>query len=196
MNARRLERVLAQMVRDVPASMSALGVRRDSCILHTRVAVDVLARLGVSARPLAVKVTVANSEWVRLGKRLNRPPERDEWTDDTWVLGMGFGLDPRQTRPGYDGHVIAIVNERFALDLTLDQASRPERSMVVGPHYWPAHPMFLRGERPDVHVSTDGSVAIYQANPDERSFTQYPDWNLKITGSVVPDLAATLRAIP
>jgi hypothetical protein len=198
MTRRQTERLLEQLVDTIPEQMTKAGYNRDSCILHTRIAVDVLRQLGVRARPLAARVTAGNASWTALCKQLNRYPLPDEWSDETWCLGIGFGADPRKERPGYDGHVIAVVNERWGLDLTLDQASRPAKGMRFAPHYWRVTPEFLRGDAIDALATTDGSIVVYQALPEERGFLTVPDWTLarKVGASInpTPGIVAALRA--
>lgn len=195
MNDRQIERVLEHMVHEIPAEMTRMGFTRKTCILHTRFAVDALRSLGLRARPLAARVTVGNADWARLGKKLNRWPEHDDWTDETWCVGIGYGPDPRDERPGYNAHVFAVVNERWGLDLTIDQASRPQYNINLSPHYWTVTPAFLRGDQPDVFVAEDGSVVVYDADPDDRGFLLVPDWRVtpKIKGAYKERLANQLR---
>jgi hypothetical protein len=178
MNARQTERVLRRLVDIIPEQMTEAGYGRGCCILHTRIAVDVLRELDVRARPMAMRVMAGNASWRGLCKQLGRYPQPDEWTAETWCLGIGYGADPRAERPGYDGHVIAVVNDRWGLDLTLDQASRPQKGMRFSPHFWQVSPEFLRGEEHDALSTSEGSVVVYQALPEERGFLTAPDWTL------------------
>jgi hypothetical protein len=194
MNARQIERVLDRMVVEIPAELTRMGYTRRTCILHTRYAVDALRELGVRTRPLTTRVMVGNAEWRRLASELGRWPLADEWTEETWCIGVGYGPDPREERPGYDGHVIAVVNDRWALDLTIDQASRPQHGIELSPHHWPVTPAFLRGDQPDVFRTEDGSVVVYDAMPDDKGFLTVPDWRLAVGDSVAARFATSLRA--
>jgi hypothetical protein len=176
MNARQTELAVARLVRELPAELTRMGYSRETCILHTRYAVDALRELGVRARPLAARVMVGNAEWRRIAEELGHWPQHIEWTPETWCIGIGFGPDPRKERPGYDAHVIAVVNERWALDLTIDQASRPQHGINLSPHYWPVTPAFLRGDQPAQfrRQRHRRSHVHYDAMPDDRGFLSVP----------------------
>lgn len=199
LNGRQTERVLARMVERVPPLLTEFGYERGSCILHTRLAVDVLRELGIRARPMAARVIVGNASWARLGRQLGRLPTSAEWGDETWCVGIGFGEDPRRDRPGYDGHVFAVVDERWALDLTLDQTSRPAHGMRLAPHFWEASPEFLAGDEPMALRAPDESIAIYYAEPEERGYLTVPDWTMpRKVGRAFPareQVLAMVRAI-
>jgi hypothetical protein len=196
MNDRQIERILEHMVAEVPAELTRMGFNRKTCILHTRYAVDALRSVGVRARPLAARVTIGNASWAQLGAQLGHWPEREDWTDETWCVGIGYGPDPRDERPGYDAHVFTVVNERWGLDLTLDQASRPQHNIDLSPHYWRTTPKFLSGDEPAAFFNSDGSVVVYDAMPEDRGFLLAPDWRVtpKIDG-YSERLASSLRAV-
>jgi hypothetical protein len=190
--ARQVEHVLERMVTEVPAEMTRLGYSRRTCILHTRYAVDALRLLGVRARPLSTRVVIGNAEWRRIAGGLGRWPTPEEWTRETWCLGIGFGVDPDEENPGYDAHVIAVVNERWALDLTIDQANRPKHGIELTPHYWPVTPAFLRGDE-SAQFRSRGSHIHYDAMPEDRGFLLVPDWRLAAGDSVAGRFANSLR---
>lgn len=201
MTNRQIERLLGRVVESIPAQMTEAGFNRDTCILHSRVAVDVLRELGVRARPLACRMMAGNDSWRALSLKLGRYPVPDEWEPETWCLGIGYGPDPRLERPRYDGHVIVVVNERWAVDLTLDQASRPAKGMELRPHFWQVEREFLRGDQPEVFFTEGGSVVTYFPLPEERGFLTVPDWTepkvrlarLTPTPQIVAALSATIQ---
>jgi hypothetical protein len=198
MTNRKIERLLRQMTAEIPGQLDAIGYGRDTCILHTRVAVDALRSFGVRARGFTARVTVGNAEWVKDCERVGHIcDDVSQWSENSWCLGIGFGADPRKERPGYDGHVIAIVNDRYGLDLTIDQASRPQRNIELGAHYWKLRPGFLTGEVPEVFTVADGSMVIYQAVPEDRGFLTVPDWLMTPKAGTVnptPGVIEALRA--
>jgi hypothetical protein len=195
MNARQTELAVARLVRELPAELTRMGYARKTCILHTRYAVDALRILGVRARPMAARVMVGNAEWRRIAQEVGHWPQHIEWTPETWCLGIGFGPDPREERPGYNAHVIAIADERWGVDLTIDQASRPQHGINLSPHYWPVTPAFLRGEEPAQFLVNGESHVHYDAMPADRGFLLVPDWRLARRDGVAARMADELRAV-
>lgn len=178
MTASAIARLLDRLVVEIPERVTRAGYGRDTCILHARVAVDELRGWLVPARPLAVRAIVGNAQWAADTRQLGHiPTDAREWSPGTWCVGVGYGLDPRAERAGYDGHVIVVVDERYAVDLTLDQMSRPAKGIELSPHWWELpSPAFVLGEGSAAFRLGNGSVVIYDAMPDERGFLSAPDW--------------------
>lgn len=180
MSDERLRRLLGEMCDVIPEETTTAGYGRDSCILSTRLATFVLRDQGVRARPLACQLMAGNAAWAkRCAETLDREdrwPTEDEWTPEMWAVGVGYGRDPRDGdgRRRYDGHLIAIVENRYGLDLTRDQTSRPQRGFTTTPGYFPVTPEFLSGSP---LAFWDGDAFMrYDPMPDERSFLTAPDW--------------------
>lgn len=192
----QIERLLDRMVEVLPALMTEKGYGRDSCILHSRVAVDFLRRRGLRVRALTVSVSVFNEPWAAWLQELGRMPTNDDQPPtNIWSVHIGSGApDEVKARPGYDGHVIVIVNERYAVDLTIDQASRPAKGILVGPHWWVVDHSFITGASAHAFVTTTHTYVRYEAMPEERGFLTVPDWTLPSQGGSLPT-DAELEAI-
>jgi hypothetical protein len=173
----QIERTLDRMVERLPPLMTEKGYARDTCILHTRVAVNMLRNAGLRAQALTVRVGVYNLAYAKWMSELGRMPRQtDDHHPGAWAVHIGFGRDPRREGPGFDGHVIAIVNERYALDLTIDQAARPEQGITTRPHWWIADRGFIAG---GVHAFRMLNTFVrYEAIPEERGFLTVADWAL------------------
>lgn len=105
----------------------------NSCILSTRIGVEVLTRFGLKARAQPVNVLVQNLKAYHLTEQRVPVPE---WPDDAWSVGVEPG---QQARPGHwNGHLVIVLRQpgepRVLIDLTADQFDRPERDLkVAGP---------------------------------------------------------------
>jgi hypothetical protein len=183
---RKTKRTLAwmnQMCDEIPARMTAEGFGRGTCILHTRLAIMRARQDGIRARALACRVHVQNAEWVALTERLGHPPtEADFEGTEAWAMGIGFGQG--EGRPGYDAHVVTVVEERYVLDLTIDQANRPQRNILLRPGHFEARDGFLDGEV-GIGYEQKGSHVLYTALPDERGYLTVPDWTMVRAGDPV-----------
>jgi hypothetical protein len=183
-NEKKLRRWMNQMCVEIPGVLTEAGFERRSCILHTRLAVMRARKDGIRARALACRVEVLNPEWIALRDRLGREPTSAEWTANpqAWSMGIGFGagevplatLDARR-RDGYDAHVVTVVEERHVLDLTIDQANRPQKNIKLRPGFFDASPAFLAGEVGIGYVQ-NGCEVRYMPIPDERGYLTVPDW--------------------
>jgi len=157
----------------IPTMLTTAGLGRGTCILHTRIATLLARKAGVRARPLTCALTVANAEWLALAEELDRMPDVEEWRGGEWALGIGQGKAPGQK--GYDGHVVVVVEDRWVLDLTLDQANRPQHGIEVRPGYFRVERDWLRGGR-RIAFRRNGAFIQYEARPEDRGFLAVPDW--------------------
>lgn len=160
--------------------------RPDSCIFSTRVAVGVCRQLGVGARAVAVQTCIFNPPLTeRIRAHLERfgamPPAEliKAWQyDDSggWGVALGYG-DPR---PGkYAGHVVALVDERVILDLSIDQANRPERGIELRPLAVLDVPAGWGLGSEALAFTTCNGCALRIAPHDDASFLRCRDWNMR-----------------
>lgn len=158
--------------------------RPDSCIFSTRVAVMFCKELGITARAMSVRAAVFNSALVERYDRQTvtngLPPTAQEmkaWQHEPgaacWSVGVGYG----DAKPGaFAGHLVAIVEDRFLLDLSIDQADRPERGIVLEPLWIErVEPGLLRGSSPQVMRNSVGCALRYERH-DNDSWMGSPDW--------------------
>jgi hypothetical protein len=94
--------------------------RPDSCVASTRVGLDVLKAYGVQARPWACMAQVWNPTMVAAVNR-GLPAEAAQLEPGAWSVGIGMADDQL-------GHLV-IVTPTWIVDLSIDQASRPDRDM-------------------------------------------------------------------
>jgi hypothetical protein len=112
----------------------------DCCIAATRIALDVLEHFQIPGRPLATRLLVFNSvfrEWVESHDRM--PETRDE-IDEVFDRGgwsLLVGAETYTTPPtggrGFDGHLVAYLDEGYIIDLSIAQASRPRYNIRLAP---------------------------------------------------------------
>lgn len=156
------------------------GLALDSCIATCRIALEVLRRFRIPANPIAVKLLALNAkankfmlggheDWVATQKH------------GSYSIGMGHGQGPDSQK--WDGHLVLIVQRQWLLDLSIDQASRPEHGILTEPFYtrkaFNANDvMLLRREQ--------GTVLRYELDHENRYWKNAPDWNIGRFSSIVP----------
>ena len=151
--AKQIERVLRALLEAKPAMQAAYGPRR--CIICTRVAVEASRAAGLKASPLAVEVDI--------------------------VMPSGFeahmGFEPSgAVNPGdWNGHLVAIIENRVLLDLTLDSMTVPGADLYPAPLVAPVDAGFAGGQKETIEV--DGGIQItYTPHPENREFLSREDW--------------------
>lgn len=146
----------------------------DSCIASTAIALDVLEYFSIPARPLPVVVSIFNPEAVQmLDKGIT---DMNEWNKvGAWSVGVGMG--ERAFRPDrWSGHLVALVDETILLDLSLDQASRTEKGIILTPTKAPMPDDFFTGS--PLVGELNGCTVIYKYKANEE-FRNAPDWKEK-----------------
>ena len=90
-----------------------------------------------------------------------------------WSVGIGVG---EADSPGFAGHLITIVKDELALDLTLGQAARPQHGLDLSAASFQVGEGFLRGHEP-AYIEIGGSVVTYHAEPARKDYATAPDWS-------------------
>lgn len=152
----------------------SLHFNPDCCIAATRVAVTVFERLGFEAYAQPTRLRVWNRKlWERIASEQNTFAH-GVFLDGEWSVGVGFGEDPRKQHDpdwkGFDGHLVAIVDDRFLVDLSFGQTSRPQKGMPTKP----VMIMQMHGEWP-VTAALENFTLCYEPIPNA-AFLQSPDW--------------------
>jgi hypothetical protein len=145
----------------------------DQCILFTRIAVDVCRERGIRARALPVSVEItatADPETsILLGFKGQRPTDAP---DDFW-----------------DGHLVAIIDGRLLLDLSIDSIARPELGVEPEPFVAEVLPEFISGGTVDLSIR--GGQARYSAQPERKDYRDLPAWE-RATQNEITQLADAL----
>ena len=107
----------------------------DSCIISTAIGIEVLSRFGVIAEPLPVRTVVFNKPFADRIKRGENPYKSDlaEWTkqDNSYSLGIGYGF-PQPNK--WAGHLVILAEKKYLIDLSIDQANRPQYDISLEPY--------------------------------------------------------------
>lgn len=137
--------------------------RPDCCIASTRIAIEVLRRFGIRAKPAPCQVYIAT---LPLFERLQKQSFTGKFQPGEHSVGIGYGV-PAGTRPGFDGHLVAVTDDSL-IDLSLDQASRPHKGIVLLPQRIPFSGFPLSG--------TIGQCVVCYTQLNNYDYIQAPDW--------------------
>lgn len=177
------------------------GFNANSCVATVRVTIDVLKYFGVLAKPVPVRVFILNAAAARIAEEqgmeeLQRVVQVQEPSDvgGPWTLGLGHD----DGTPGAGHVVVAIVQERTMLDLSLDQASRPLKNLKFEPLVATVdNPAWftVAGEQVAYEIpQTDGNAALLYTHAEGHRYRQSPNWD-RVSGGdtlVIPQLTSRL----
>jgi hypothetical protein len=188
---------LATLVVSVPtlrAAMLRYVPRRDACVLATRSLIDCCSQLGLRARAICVEALVANPQaWATASAARRANPGMSieafyehlvaaGYQGEGWTVSIGSPDAPANEPWSWAGHLVAVVEERWMIDLTLDQANRPQHGIVLEATALEAG-SFQDGGVLEAQIGSCG--VLWLPRSADRSFERLPDWEAK-TG--LPDL--------
>lgn len=168
--------ILERLVDIAPGEIRLDYPQKDTCILSTAIAIDVLKALGIACRPLSVEAIIGNRPF---GERVLSEgfsfKANDPWWQSSGAYSIGFGFS-QEALPGKTiGHLVSL-SENHILDLTLDQADRPTKGIHTNPSLISIgdERRFLEGEA--IACWHQDTFLFYRAKPLDRFYESAPDW--------------------
>lgn len=178
------------------------GARIDSCILSTRMYVDLAIRMGFRCAPMVVEACAMNVTISSVAEEIDGYAA--DYDDEIHNLLYGAEGDPYMVILGaedrdvlftgppdpnkWPGHLVAVIDlpgpGLYAVDLSLDQAARPKKRLLCRPAAFPVNDEWCMGEKVCRlrQSSVDGDLFIdYQARPEESSYEDSPDWQRRFS---------------
>lgn len=142
----------------------------DSCIASTKVAMKVLSHFKIPARPKCFTLEIMNPVYRELFDKHGHPQKEqaEEW------LAQGAWEVIISDHNGEIGHVVAIADEQFLIDLSLDQASRPQKQMELEPACAPLPAGWKR--EPLLVYENENNVRLIYHPVDNEMFRVSNDW--------------------
>ena len=161
----------------------------NSCIAATRITIAFMHEFGFTARPWCVRVTVHNPAYVRRWRNLGRAPtdaEEAEWfaEDGALTLELGFSAG---SGDGIGGHVVAVVEDSYLVDASLEQVNRRKHGIVVPPVFVGDLKQPQPSTRKTYNYFVGETMLVYEDDPTEKDYTTSPDWSSTPESSTVVD---------
>jgi len=153
------------------------------CIGASAVTIKVLRALGFQATPLPVKVRIYNPEFIRQAVRMGKLPSPTELQGNSWAVGIGW---PAPHLTDFIGHLVVIASASanssttnpggwFLIDASIQQASRPNKDLVLPPVLIKEVPLDFRLGRSPLTIDEPFGLLIYQPFKN-MSWRRAPDW--------------------
>lgn len=167
--------------------------RADSCIASTAVGLDILMHYGILAEPFPVRTLIFNEPFTsRLENGQGWPTGQQVrvWTEEDGSYSVGIGVGTQQPNK-WAGYLAILVEKRLLLDLSIDQATRPQYNMMLEPLCVEIDEQFISGS-PKVFKAGQCVVRV-DALLGNEGYTSSPDW--LFAGRRRKIVANTLRLI-
>jgi hypothetical protein len=170
--------------------------RVDSCIASTRAFIDAAAALGWKAKPLPVVLEAYNAVLIAklaTHEATSGATEPSQALLASWAADGGYVVVVGAATTANDGagHVVAVVENRFFVDPSVDQASRPAKEILL------TEPVVTPygGEEAFRLTRKDGVVLRYLRFPENERYLTSPDWTKRYrTAESVERAVAAYRA--
>lgn len=187
--------VLEALVELGPPLIEAAVGRRDTCILSTRVASEVLSRFGILSTPHPCTAHAGNRKWSEAVKAGRSSPAKVRGALSVGAVWTDCESEEGDVRFRWPGHLVLVTrsadHSRHLLDLTAGQfdmgGQLPFRPFCAPLLEWPV---------PHVAYSTpEGDAIVYQFPDDDRAWRRAPDWRHTETEVLVRALHAGVRHV-
>jgi hypothetical protein len=140
------------------------------CIAATTIVADALEYFGVDAKPMATDIIVYNAA-ARPFHQDQVPT--DEWPDEAWSIGSDH--DRPAGGPGYDGHLVLMLEDKGFVDLTCNQYRKPSKDIRMKAPLWLG---FDTGAPPEGWFEFDRGdlIVCYRLRPDQTRWKHAKDY--------------------
>lgn len=137
----------------------------DSCIPTARATLELLKGLRAEAYAMPVICMVVNRPlWEYADTHGGYPAiGAPDYPEGGYGLGVGFGLAHEKEDGKWGGHLVVIAERRWLLDYSIDQATRGQHGIMLGPLVIPVTEKFLR-RTDEVLVWRSGDTRLHYAH--------------------------------
>jgi hypothetical protein len=153
--------------------------RPDSCLESCRIGQMVLKEFGIASSPCSARVMAANPELAKYVETHNKLPATPEEMDSFggWLVQCGHTGEKEIDK--WDGHLVLLTRvgeQTYLIDLSIDQASRPHKNMILEPV---AHLCSLefRTRNKMAIDNAAGCHLEYELFPADKSFLGATGWS-------------------
>lgn len=160
---------------EYPRMLEVAKVPPDTCILAVSFGMDVAQELGFRTRALPVALIASNRQAAAIRAKGLEPSKA------AGALEIWSGYTPEllhDNREKYNGHLIFVVDDKLAVDLTAHQFAQPQAGITIDPLYFPVERWFIRGEGAIGLADPDeGWEVRYLPRPEDHSWASHTDFD-------------------
>lgn len=161
-----------------------------SCVASTAVGIRVLQRFGIESWPVPVHMVAMNAAYVDMMNEAARNKER--YPDGTmpedeqmqWVRRGAWSVEisDQGLDDGFGGGHLVLGIKGYLVDLSIDQASRPQKAMPLAPLAIECPPDFYSADDRRIFREVGTAYVVYRRSTDPNSLEYLQasrDWTNK-----------------
>lgn len=155
--------------------------RADSCIASSAIGIDVLSHFGFISEPFPVQTIIFNQKMADKVEKFGMPQNGlpDAWVaEGAWSVGVGFGAEIAKPGKWQAGHLNILAENRYLIDLSIDQATRPQYQIDMTPFCIEVSDDFIQRNQARVFKYNDCFLRIVPFS--NHDYSSSPDWCSKL----------------
>ena len=160
----------------------------DSCIVSARIVQETLDYFGINAIPLPVSVLVQNPRMVQhWADGAEDSDVQRAYDEGAWAVGLACSPFPPPLGMCSCHLVNYIATEQILIDMTLDQAAKPEKGINLTPIVVPSVRAF------PFWIERNGCLLIYEQKEIDNGWRNSPYWGCRDRRPIVGALIRRLK---
>lgn len=173
------ERDLLYFTAYMARALLLIESQRESCMVTAHLVGEIYRAMGINSIPIVVGVTAMNAEALKAAEEGRRVELQSASSSKAFATTIPY--DPeRHSEDALQGHVALLVANRYLLDPSIDQLSRPARGLTIEPMLMEfdenvTAQQFLDGARVSFGLP-DGGMLIYEPHPEDLAYLDFIDW--------------------
>jgi hypothetical protein len=180
---------------EIAPRVIARNYTSDCCIAATRITIEVLKKFHFKdVKPLVVEANVFNETYLKKGRTPKDNEEAQAWlAEGAWQVVVGDKTVNTEGTKGWAGHLVAVVNGKYMVDLAITQATRPHKNIHLSPIASVVPEEFVTN--PDrCGLMFNNCLVVYVSYPKDVSYQRARDWwDKKRSDEFVKEIAGDIK---
>ncbi len=147
------------------------------CVAATRIVIEVLKKFHFKdLKPLVVEANVFNETYVKKGRTPESDEEAQAWlAEGAWHVVIGDKKQELEDKKMWPGHLVTAVNDKYIVDLSIEQATRPHKNIHMAPLASVVPEEFVK-QSDRCGLMFNNCLVVYVSHPEDKSYEKAKDW--------------------
>jgi hypothetical protein len=180
---------------EIAPNVIARNYTSDCCIAATRITIEVLKKFHFKdVKPLVVEANVFNETYLKKGRTPKDHEEAQAWlAEGAWQVVVGDKTVQTDYPITWPGHLVAVVNGKYMVDLSITQATRPHKNINLSPIASIVPEDFVKNQDKCGLMFND-CLVVYVSYPKDVSYQRARDWwDKKRCDEFVKEIAGDIK---